>query len=39
MRIVLDNVATHKTPTIQHRFVRHPRFSSHFTPTYSPSGR
>ena len=35
VHIVLDNVSTHKTPTIQRWLVRHPRFSFHFTPTYS----
>ncbi|MCY3892358.1 MAG: IS630 family transposase [Acidimicrobiaceae bacterium] len=35
VHIVLDNVATHKTPMIQRWLVRHPRFTLHFTPTYS----
>ena len=35
VHIVLDNVATHKTPMIQRWLVRHPRFHLHFTPTYS----
>ncbi len=35
VHIVLDNVSTHKTPTIQRWLLRHPRFSFHFTPTYS----
>ena len=35
VHIVLDDVSTHKTPTIQRWLVRHPRFSFHFTPTYS----
>ena len=35
VHIVLDNVSTHKTPTIARRLVRHPRFKLHFTPTYS----
>ena len=35
VHIVLDNVSTHKTPSIQRWLVRHPRFSFHFTPTYS----
>ena len=35
VHIVLDNASTHKTPTIQRRLVRHPRFSFHFTPTHS----
>ncbi len=35
VHIVLDNVSTHKTPTIGRWLLRHPRFSFHFTPTYS----
>ena len=35
IHIVLDNVATHKTPAVQRWLVRHPRFRLHFTPTYS----
>lgn len=35
VHIVLDNVSTHKTPTIQRWLVKHPRFTFHFTPTYS----
>ena len=35
VHIVLDNVSTHKTPTIARWLVRHPRFKLHFTPTYS----
>ena len=35
VHVVLDNVSTHKTPTIQRWLVRHPRFKLHFTPTYS----
>jgi len=35
VHIVLDNVSTHKTPLIQRWLVRHPRFTLHFTPTYS----
>ena len=35
VHIILDNVSTHKTPTIQRWLLRHPRFSFHFTPTYS----
>ena len=31
----LDNSSTHKTPAIQRWLVRHPRFTLHFTPTYS----
>ena len=35
IHLVLDNVATHKTPAIQRWLTRHPRFHVHFTPTYS----
>jgi len=35
VHIVLDNVSTHKTPSIQRWLQRHPRFTFHFTPTYS----
>ena len=35
IHVVLDNVSTHKTPSIQRWLVRHPRFTFHFTPTYS----
>ena len=35
LHLVLDNYSTHKTPAIQRWLVRHPRFSLHFTPTYS----
>jgi len=35
LHLVLDNYATHKTPAIKERLVRHPRFHLHFTPTSS----
>jgi transposase len=35
VHVVLDNSRTHKTPSIQRWLVRHPRFTLHFTPTYS----
>jgi transposase len=35
VHVVLDNVSTHKTPAVQRWLVRHPRFTLHFTPTYS----
>jgi len=35
IHVVLDNSSTHKTPTIQRWLLRHPRFTLHFTPTYS----
>jgi len=35
VHVVLDNVSTHRTAEIQRWLQRHPRFSFHFTPTYS----
>ena len=35
VHVVLDNSSTHKTASIQRWLVRHPRFTLHFTPTYS----
>jgi transposase len=35
VHVVLDNSSTHKTPSIQRWLVSHPRFTLHFTPTYS----
>lgn len=35
IHLILDNLATHKTPAIRRWFERHPRFHVHFTPTYS----
>jgi transposase len=35
VHVVLDNSSTHKAPAIQRWLVRHPRFTLHFTPTYS----
>jgi transposase len=35
VHLVLDNSSTHKTPTIQDWLARHPRFTLHFTPSYS----
>jgi transposase len=35
VHLVCDNLATHKTPVIQHWLARHPRFHLHFTPTGS----
>jgi len=32
---VVDNSSTHKTPEIRRWLLRHPRFTLHFTPTYS----
>lgn len=33
VHLILDNYATHKTPEIKRRLLRHPRFHLHFTPT------
>jgi transposase len=35
VHVVLDNSSTHKTPAIRRWLRRHPRFTLHFTPTYS----
>lgn len=35
VHIVLDNVSTHKTPAVHRWLLNHPRFTFHFTPTYS----
>ena len=35
IHVIVDNNATHKTPAIQRWLLRHPRFTLHFTPTYS----
>jgi len=35
IHLVVDNSSTHKTPEIHRWLVRHPRFTLHFTPTYS----
>ena len=35
VHVVLDNSSTHKTALIQRWLIRHPRFTLHFTPTYS----
>lgn len=39
LHLVLDNYATHKTPTVKEWLIRHPRFHVHFTPTSSSSAR
>ena len=33
VHLIMDNYATHKTPTIQRWLIRRPRFHVHFTPT------
>ena len=35
VHLILDNVATHKTPAIKNWLARHPRFHVHFIPTHS----
>lgn len=35
VHVVLDNSSPHKTPSIQRWLQRHPRFTFHFTPSYS----
>ena len=35
VHVVVDNSSTHKAPTIGRWLLRHPRFTLHFTPTYS----
>jgi transposase len=35
VHVVLDNPSTHKAAPIQRWLLRHPRFTLHFTPTYS----
>jgi len=35
VHLILDNYGTHKSPLIQRWLVRHPRFHTHYTPTYS----
>jgi transposase len=35
VHVIVDNNSTHKTPAIQRWLLRHPRFTLHFTPTYS----
>ena len=35
VHLIVDNYSTHKTPAVQRWLVRHPRFTLHFTPTYS----
>jgi transposase len=35
VHLVVDNVSTHKTEAVQRWLLRHPRFTFHFTPTYS----
>jgi transposase len=34
VHVILDNLSTHKTPSVQRWLLRHRRFHFHFTPTY-----
>lgn len=34
VHVILDNLATHKTPAVHDWLLRHPRFHFHFTATY-----
>lgn len=34
VHVILDNLATHKTPAVHQWLLRHSRFHFHFTPTY-----
>ena len=35
MHLILDNYATHKTPTVHRWLLKHSRFHLHFIPTHS----
>jgi transposase len=35
VHVIVDNSSIHKTPEIHRWLIRHPRFTLHFTPTYS----
>lgn len=35
VHLILDNLVTHKSPSVKRWLVRHPRFVLHFTPTYA----
>jgi transposase len=35
IHVVMDNYATHKTPTVMAWLAKHPRFHMHFTPTHA----
>ena len=34
VHLVMDNLSTHKSPTVRRWLTTHPRFHAHFTPTY-----
>lgn len=36
VHLILDNLSTHQAPAVQRWLLQHPRFTLHFTPTYSP---
>lgn len=35
VHLILDNYSTHKTATVRRWLARHPRFHTHYTPTYA----
>ncbi|GAA2733825.1 IS630 family transposase [Actinocorallia aurantiaca] len=35
VHVICDNLSAHKAPVVQHWIMQHPRFTLHFTPTYS----
>jgi transposase len=35
VHLILDNLSTHQAPAVQRWLLQHPRFTLHFTPTYS----
>jgi len=35
VHVILDNLSTHKAPTVQRWLAQHPRYHLHFTPTHS----
>jgi transposase len=35
VHLVMDNLSTHKSPTVKRWLLRHPRLHVHFTPTYA----
>ncbi len=35
VNVILDNLATHKTPAVHRWLLKHPRFHLHFTPTHA----
>ena len=35
VHVIMDNLSTHKSPTVRNWFAKRPRFHVHFTPTYA----